>query len=283
MLEDIEKELSHYANHFKDKVIYCNCDDPEWSNFWKYFHINFAALGLKKLISTHYNSEGASYIKTYEGGADDDISVGNITPISSNGDFRSEECVEILKSCDIVVTNPPFSLFREYITQLIEYDKKFLIIGNKNAIAYKEIFPYIKNDKIRLGIEKPHKFNTPDGYTKKILDMAGWFTNLKTTMQPKRLILTKKYNPEDYPKYDNYDAININKTKDIPYDYDGAMGVPISFMGKYCPEQFEIIGVSKSWDESDIMKRVKLSETYRHEPIVNGKKIYNRIFIRKKI
>ena len=244
MIEDIEKELSHYISHFKDKVVYCNCDDPEWSNFWKYFHMNFAALGLKKLISTHYNPGGSSYIKTYEGGADDDISVGTITPLESNGDFRSDECIEILKSCDIVVTNPPFSLFREYVAQLMEYDKKFLIIGNQNAIIYKEIFTCIKNDKMRLGIEIPKKFNTPDGYTNTMLGFTRWFTNIKTTIEYKRLILTKKYNPEEYPKYDNYDAINVNKTKDIPCDYDGVMGVPISFFDKYNPEQFEILGQS---------------------------------------
>ena len=217
-LEDIEKELSHYTMHLKDKVVYCNCDDPTQSNFWNYFHLNFKKLGLKKIISTHYNPEGLSYIKTYEGGADDDTSIGNITPLNSNGDFRSEECIEILKSCDIVVTNPPFSLFREYVAQLMKYEKTFLIIGNQNAIICKEIFPYIKNDKIRLGIEMPHTFNTPDGCTKKILGLTRWFTNLKITIEHKHLILTKKYNPEDYPKYDNYDAINVNKTKDIPYD-----------------------------------------------------------------
>ena len=215
---------------------------PTWSNFWNYFHLNFKNLGLKKLISTHYNSEGSSYIKTYEGGADADTSIGNITPLKSNGDFRSEECIEVLKSCDIVVTNPPFSLFREYVAQLMKYEKTFLVIGNQNAILYKEIFPYIKNDKIRLGIERPKNFNTPDGCTKKILGLTRWFTNFKTTIEHKRLILTKKYNPEDYPRYDNYDAINVNKTKDIPYDYSGVMGVPVSFFDKYNPEQFEILG-----------------------------------------
>ena len=282
MLEDIEKELSHYTNHFKDKVVYCNCDDPEWSNFWKYFHINFTSLGLKKLISTHYNSEGVSYIKTYEGGADDDISVDDITPIKSNGDFRSEECIKILKSCDIVVTNPPFSLFREYIAQLMEYDKKFLIIGNQNAIKYARIFPYIQINKIRLGVERPREFITPDGYTKKVSDLTRWFTNLDHNKHNEKLTLHKIYTPEEYPKYDNYDAINVNKVKDIPCDYDDVMGVPITFLDKYNPEQFEIVGISASWCETDIMKRIKLSEAHRHGPIVNGKETYTRIFIRKK-
>lgn len=278
-LEDIEKELRHYTHHFKDKVVYCNCDNPEWSNFWNYFHLNFTSLGLKKLISTHYNSEGSSYIKTYEGGADADTSVGAITPLSSNGDFRSEECIEVLKSCDIVVTNPPFSLFREYIVQLIEYDKQFLVIGNKNAITYKEIFPYIKNGKIRLGIERPQKFNTPDGCTKKILGLTRWFTNLDHNKHNEKLTLHKIYTPEEFPMYVNYDGINVNKVKEIPMDYDGVIGVPVTFLDKYNPDQFEIIGADIVFNEHKGFRRGTLC--YRNEK-GQLQKCYKRILIRKK-
>ena len=275
-LPDIERELKHYKDHFKNKVVYCNCDDPRVSNFFHYFSYNFEKLGLKKLITTCYknqdmdlfsqnNSERAIYLE-YEGSPKGN-SVPNpsdidIRHLSGDGDFRSRECIELLKQADIVVTNPPFSLFREYVAQLIEYDKKFLIIGNQNAITYKEIFKLIKDDKIWLGygnnmslvyktsypnlLEANRQFvrskgyNPDDGYVK--VPAINWFTNLEIKKRHEDLILYKKYSPDEYPKYDNYDAINVDKVKDIPMDYTGCIGVPITFLDKYSPEQFEIIG-----------------------------------------
>ena len=232
-LTDIKKELSNYKEQFKDKVVFCNCDNPEYSNFWKYFKLNFKHLGLKKLISTHYEEEKPSYKLEYDG--------KNIvkTPLSQNGDFRSPEAIEILKKADIVVTNPPFSLFREYMAQLIEYEKKFLIIGNKNAVTYKEVFPLLKDNRIWFGYSSRNmKFLTPENKLKAI--NARWFTNLDVKKRHEKIILYKEYNSDKYPKYDNYNAINVNKVADIPKDYDGVMGVPITFMDKYNPEQFEI-------------------------------------------
>jgi len=280
-LTDIEKELRHYKEHFKDKVVYCNCDDPRISNFFHYFSFNFEKLGLKKLIATCYKnqswdlfsdhkSERAIYLE-YTGDKNannlpDPDEIG-VKYLNGDGDFRSQECIELLKQADIVVTNPPFSLFREYITQLIEYDKKFLIIGNVNAITYKEIFKLIKENKLWLGISihsGDREFGVPDDYPlnaagfrvdekgKKFIRVKGvrWFTNLDYEERHEDLILYKNYNSEEYPKYDNYDAINVDKTTDIPCDYDGAMGVPITFLDKYNPEQFEILGITKSWDAS---------------------------------
>lgn len=298
-LEDIEKELSYYTHHFKDKVVYCNCDDPTWSNFWNYFHLNFTSLGLKKLISTHYEENKTTYIKTYEGGADADVSIGTITPLTQNGDFRSDECIELLKSCDIVVTNPPFSLFREYVAVLMEHEKKFIIWGNNNAINYKEFFPLLKENKVWLGYvaNQTCVFRLSDEYAKwdeKITEQMNdghkygkcpaisVFTNLDIQKRHEKRILWKNYSPEEYPKYDNYDAINVDKVNEIPKDYYEAMGVPITFIDTFNPEQFDILGISQSWDETDIMKHIKLSETHRRAPIINGKRIYSRIFIRKK-
>ena len=225
-LEDINNELRHYREHFRGKTVLCNCDDPRVSNFFTYFAYNFEFLGLKKLITTCYKNqnidlfsqnkcEQAVYL-VYEGDKNGDHipnaeEIG-VKPLKGDGDFRSKECIELLKEADIVVTNPPFSLFREYVAQLMEYGKKFLIIGHQNAIKYKEIFPLIKENKLWLGYGED-------------------------------IILYKHYTPEEYPKYENLDAINVNRTEDIPCDYDGLMGVPITFMDKYNPEQFEIIGV----------------------------------------
>ena len=268
-LSDIERELKHYKHHFKDKVVYCNCDDPRVSNFFHYFSYNFEALGLKKLMATCYksqqkdlfslnDSEQAIYLE-YEGDKNgnflpDDEEIG-IKPLKDDGDFRSEESIELLKQADIVVTNPPFSLFRDYVAQLVQHDKKFVIIGHQNALTYKEIFRLVKENKLWLGfgfkggashfINKHYEDYASAGDHKEgMIRVSGvvWLTNLDISKRHEDLVLYKKYTPEEYPKYDNYDAINVDKTKDIPMDYTGLMGVPITFMDKYNPEQFEIIG-----------------------------------------
>lgn len=273
-LDDINNELKHYREHFRGKTVLCNCDDPRVSNFFTYFAYNFEFLGLKKLITTCYKnqdmdlfsqnqSDKAVYL-VYEGDKNGDHipnadEIG-VMPLKGDGDFRSKECIELLKEADIVVTNPPFSLFREYVAQLIEYDKKFLIIGNVNAVKYKELFPLIMNNKIWLGASihsGDRKFWVPNDYElnaagcgidetgRKYIRVKGvrWFTNLDYKERHENLILYKHYTPEEYPKFENFDAININRTEDIPCDYNGVMGVPITFMDKYNPEQFEILGV----------------------------------------
>lgn len=269
-LSDIERELKYYKKHFKDKVVYCNCDDPRVSNFFHFFSYNFEKLGLKKLIATCYknqdmdlfsqnNSEQAIYLE-YTGDKNgnnvpDPNEIG-IKKLKGDGDFRSKECIELLKQADIVVTNPPFSLFREYISQLIEYDKKFIIVGHQNAIKYKEIFPLIRDNKLWLGYgfkggaghfinEHYEDYATATDRKEGMIRVSGvhWFTNLEINKRHEDLILYKKYTPEEYPKFENFDAINVDVTKDIPMDYEGFMGVPITFMDKYNPDQFEIIGV----------------------------------------
>jgi hypothetical protein len=253
-LTDIEKELHDYKEYFKGKTIFLNCDDPKESNFWKYFEMNFNHLGIKKVISTHYEDSKPSYkmemVETsFCNGKISDYSKIE-TPLKQNGDFRSDEAVELLKESDIVITNPPFSLFREYIAQLVKYNKKFLVIGNKNAITYKEVFPIIKDNKVWLGVNLVNNFNTPNNELKSAPSL--WFTNLKHNIRNEELDLYKKYNEDEYPKYDNYDAINIDKVVDIPMDYDGVMGVPITFMTKYNPEQFEIVGFTSGRNEFNI-------------------------------
>ena len=218
-LEDVSRELMHYKGHFKDKVVFCNCDDPTWSAFWKYFHLNFEVLGLKKLISTHYDREKLTYKMIYEGGNDNDVEAGEKIPLEGNGDFRNAECVELLKEADVVVTNPPWSLFRDYLAQLLEYGKEFLIIGNKNAITYKETFPLLKDNLVWLGYNSPSEFNTPEGISNKVSGLGRWFTNLDIKKHHDKLYLYKKYSPEEFPRYDNYNAINVNKVADIPEDY----------------------------------------------------------------
>jgi len=259
-LKDIENELKHYEEYFKDKVVYCNCDTEE-SNFYKYFTNNYTKLKLKGLHRTSYD-EGI--------------------------DFRSNESIAILKECDIVVTNPPFSLFREYVAQLIEYDKKFLIIGNMNATTNKEIFPLIKDNKIWLGFTSPKEFKKPDDEIQKFGNIC-WFTNIKHLKRNEDLILYRKYSAEDYPKYDNYDAINVNKVKDIPMDYVEVTGVPITFLSKYNPEQFEIIwqasGNTRTNAPKEILEQLDYhlhSEDRGGCPIVNGNRTYSRILIKKK-
>lgn len=273
-LTDIEKELMHYRDHFKDKIVFCNCDDPTYSNFWKYFHLNFERLGLRKLIATHFDAEKPTYKLEYVGGNDGDVEAGVVTELMQNGDFRSPECIELLQEADIVVTNPPFSLFREYVAQLMEYGKKFVIIGNMNAITYKEFFPLLKENKVwsGFGFNKTMELAVPDHYdtSKSVgVDEQGrqkvkvpaicWYTNLDIKKRHEPIDLVEKYSPEKYPKYDNYDAIEVSKTLDIPMDYDGVMGVPISFLDKYCPEQFEIVGLApERLPENESSLRIKV-------------------------
>ncbi|MCB9136249.1 MAG: adenine-specific methyltransferase EcoRI family protein [Anaerolineales bacterium] len=301
-LPDIEAEMRHYKEHFRDKVVFCNCDDPFESNFFKYFAMNFNYLGLKKLISTCYaESPVASQqlslfdvkdlnVKSDDGkrphkieitevrdeNADGAIDLADVeyllknkkntlTLLDGDGDFRSAECIELLKEADIVATNPPFSLFREYIAQLVEYDKKFIIIGSKNAITYREIFKLIQEDKLWLGNGFPNGnafFKIPEEYSREWASgvynpetglvkfrNVGWFTNLDFKQRHESITLYKQYSPEEYPHYDNYDAIEVSKVAEIPYDYDGLMGVPITFLDKYNPEQFEILGITQGRDE----------------------------------
>lgn len=272
-LPDIERELRHYKRSFKGKVVYCNADDPRVSNFFHYFSHNFERLCLKKLITTCYknqdrdlfsrhDSEHAIYL-AYDGDKNDnrvpDLDEIGVHPLNGDGDFRSQECIELLKQADIVVTNPPFSLFREYLCQLVEHEKKFLIVGNQNAITYKEIWPLIQSEKLWLGhgfTRNMAHFDTPYAPTSQWIEQAGegivrvagvqWFTNLDLPKRHEDLILYRTYNPTDYPTYDNYDAIEVSKTVDIPADYDGLMGVPITFLNKHNPEQFEIVGIAKA-------------------------------------
>ena len=285
-LTDIEKELKHYKENFADKIIFCNCDDPDWSNFWLYFKLNFEHLGLKKLISTHFEISKPSYKLEFDGKEVKE------TRLSQNGDFRSPECIELLQEADIVVTNPPFSLFREYIDVLMRYDKKFLIIGNQNNITYKDVFNYIKNNKLWLGYYSGDmSFKVPDYYeareTRFWIDESGqkwrsfgnitWFTNLDTKKRHQEIILYKNYSPEEYPKYDNFDAIEVSKVADIPIDYTGAMGVPITYLDKYNPQQFEIIGNSTELAEPIVIDGKKKSGRF----YLDGKRKYDRLVIKK--
>lgn len=316
-LSDIEKEMRYYRKHFKDKVVFCNCDDPFESNFFKYFVLNFNRLGLKKLIATCYatspiantqlslfdiieteeNKQNKAYKaivskvydKTGDGGIDMfDVAElfksgeNELTELAGDGDFRSEECLELLDESDVVVTNPPFSLFREYVSVLLEHKKHFIIIGNVNAITYKEFFPLIKENKVWIGASihsGDRKFYVPDDYPlnaagcgiddegRRFIRVKGvrWYTNLDIKQRHEEMILVKRYSPELYPKYDNYDAINVNSTADIPCDFVGIMGVPITFMDKYCPEQFEILGLSigSLFDGNALGK--KFMELYRSQ------------------
>ena len=255
MLSDIENELRHYRDHFKGKVVYCNCDDARESNFFKYFSMNFEFLGLKKLIATGYKKDGRGVKLVYDGDKNRNRTVDDeevqVTELEGDGDFRSEECVKLLDEADIVVTNPPFSLFREYVAQLVGHGKKFLIIGSMNAITYKEIFPLIKNNKVWLGVNWVKSFTEPDGKVTKMGNVV-WYTNLDHKKRHEKIVCVEKYDPVKYPKFDNYDAINVDKISNIPKDYDGVMGVPISFLDKYNPEQFEIVQFRKGEDGRDL-------------------------------
>ena len=288
-LSDIENELRHYRDHFRDKVVYCNCDDARESNFFKYFSMNFEFLGLKKLITTGYKKDGHGVKLIYDGDRNGNRTVDDeevqVEELEGDGDFRSEECVELLKQSDIVVTNPPFSLFREYVAQLVGYGKKFLILGNFNGVKFKEIFPLIKNNKLWLGCgqtsatwfqvpeETENQFAKYVDGKKMVPIKACWYTNLDHKKRHEFLTLTEKYDPAKYPKYDNYDAINVDKTVDIPKDWDDVMGVPITFLDKYNQEQFEIVGElnNGSDNEFDYAK-----------PMIDGKVKYMRILIRRK-
>lgn len=271
LLTDIEKEMVHYRDYFKGKVIFCNCDDARESNFFKFFANNFELLKIKKLITTGYKEDGHGVVLEYNGDIDGDFMVGDdevkVTELKGNGDFRSEECIEYLKQADIVVTNPPFSLFREYVKQLMDYDKKFIIIGSQNAITYKEIFPYIKDNKLWLGYNFVKSFIQPNGEVKKFGNIL-WYTNIPHDKRNWPMDFYRTYKPELYPKYDNYDAIEVSKVADIPMDYKGVMGVPITFLTKYNPEQFQIVGFRKGNDNKDLS--------------INGKCPYYRILIRFK-
>ena len=300
-LTDIEKELKHYKKHFKNKTVYCNCDDPRSSNFFHYFSYNFKYLGLKKLIATCYkskdmntfsrNDSAKSVCLEYKGnGSIPDPKKIKVKHLKGDGDFRSQECIDLLKQSDIVVTNPPFSLFREFVAQLVAYKKKFLIIGNMNASTYKEVFKLIKENKLWIGPSihsGDREFGVPDYYPlmaagirvdengKKYIRVKGvrWYTNLSFTKRHEELILCEKYSSKQYPKYDNYCAININKVADIPIDYRGEMGVPITFLDKYNPDQFEIVGK---------MSTTRIDDFNYGYPYINGNKIYARIVIRNK-
>lgn len=299
LLSDIESELQHYTNHFQGKVVYCNCDDPRTSNFYRYFAENFRRLGLQRLIAACYreahrdlfnadaNESGFYYI--YAGADDENVipTDGDLIHFNGDGDFRSQESIELLMEADIVVTNPPFSLFREYVAQLIRHEKKFLIIGNINAITYKEIFHLIKENKAWLGFNLGRGisgFLVPEHYalygTEARIDEVGnriispnnclWLTNMDNAKRNEKIILTKRYvgNESAYQRYDNYDGINVNKTQDIPMDYAGYMGVPITFLHKFNPNQFEIIKFRKGDDDKDLS--------------INGKCPYFRILIRNR-
>lgn len=335
-LNDIEKELKQYKDQFHGKIVYCNCDDPFESNFFKYFAANFNALKLKKLITTSYvkspivggqlslfdmeglkpegkepfkieinevkdyDYDGAIGLKDVEWLLKNDANVAQ--PLNGNGDFRSEECIELLKESDIVVTNPPFSLFREYVAQLVKYDKLFLIIGNTNAVKYNDIFKLIKDDKLRTGYtnfnigmffvvpdtwQKFHHINE-DGKKIARVSTACWFTNLDVSKHHEPITLYKKYTPKEYLKYDNYDAINVNKYPDIPSDYDGIMGVPITFLDKYNSKQFEILGIfDDKREKSDAFiqgKPTYVDEQHKRYvgPVINGKALYTRVLIKNK-
>ena len=277
---DIQKEIEKYLEYnpdvFRNQVVYCNCDDPKQSNFWKYFHLNFNHFGLKKLIATHYHEIEPTYKIEYTGEDDNDCEIGDITPLKTNGDFRSPECTKLLKEADIIVTNPPFSLFREYIAQLIDYDKKFICIGSQNAITYKEFFPLLRENKVWLGCTSPKEFIQPDNSIKKFGNIS-WFTNLDIIKRHEFIDLIEKYTPEKYPKYDNYDAINVDKVLDIPVDYAGVMGVPITFMDKYNPDQFEIVGCSY-----DYGRPTGWNENINMAVSVEGKNVYKRLLIKHK-
>jgi len=261
-LEDIEAEISQhkdYVKQFEGKTVLCNCDDPEWSNFFQFFKLHFKQLKLKKLITTHFNKDGSpSYKLEWAGEMLNDDMVNLVkTPLLGNGDFRSDECVSILKEADIVVTNPPFSIAREsFIPLLIEHNKKFIIIGDLNWITYKTVFPLFKSNKMFFGYTNVKEFITPDGTTKKFGNKT-WFTNMDLDKHHEPLILTKNHkgNESRYPKYENYDAININKVSEIPKDYFGKMGVPITFLNSFCPEQFDIVELSRYLKDSSGMSK----------------------------
>ena len=322
-LTDIEKELRFYKKFFKNKSVYCNCDDPKKSNFFQYFSLNFEYLGLKKLITTCYKNQNVDLFSTnkFEQGVYleylGDLNQNNIpddheiskSHLKGDGDFRSEECINLLKNSDVVVTNPPFSLFREYIDQLIMFNKKFLIIGNVNAITYKEVFKLFQENKIWMGASiksGDREFGVPNDYPlnaagsrvdengNKFIRVKGvrWFTNIDFKERYEDIVLYKKYSQEEYPKYDNYDAINVDKTKDMPKDYKGVMGVPITFIDKYNPDQFEILGITDRSNSSGLRtKKYTVEDSPKYNDLnarsvlkteKGYKAVYARLLIRNK-
>ena len=318
--QDIEAELCNYADHFRGKVVYCNCDDPVESEFWKFFVRNFRAYGLKKLMATHYEPDEKNYAYMLEISEDtngdgriDWQDEPTITQIPCNGDFRSAYCIELLKQADIVVTNPPFSLFRQYISQLVEYGKEFIIIGNVNCVTYKEVFPLIMANKLWMGVSihsGDRKFYVPDDYPmeasncgideegRRFIRVKGvrWFTNIDIPQRHVQLDLRGNYyvgNEDQYPTYDNYPAIEVSKTGDIPCDYFDEMGVPITFLDRYSPDQFEIIGsfnnsnIEKKAEEYYVLSKNTPTMINGHEklwngPVVNKNPLYKRIVIKRK-
>ena len=306
-IDDVEKELKYYKDFFKGKKVLCNCNDGkingEWSAFAQYFSMNFEHLGLEKLTCVSYNEDGHGMKYVYCGDKNgnriaDDFE-WEVTELNGHGDFSDEEGQQMMQECDVVVTNPPFSLFRDFVAQLMEYNKKFLIIGNMNAITYKEIFPLIKDNKLWLGASiksGDRKFYVPDNYPlnasgcgidekgKRFIRVKGvrWFTNIEDAKRNLPLDLYKKYNPNNYPKYDNYDAINVDKTSDIPMDYDGVMGVPITFLDKYCPTQFEIVDINPHFFSLIEQGLPKPKQLTLHN-VGRKKDVYARVLIRKKV
>lgn len=307
---DIERELKHYRSQFKDKVVYCNCDDPYISAFFEYFAKNFEYFGLKKLITTCYRSQevdlfsqGSSDVSIkleYTGGAKNSLPTPDdigVTPLKGDGDFRSQECIELLKEADIVVTNPPFSLFSEYVGQLASFNKKFIIIGNQNSITYKNIFPLIKDNRMWLGYGfkrnmahfiAPHYEDTASDadHREGMIRVSGvvWYTSLDHNKRHEEMILVQRYygNEEAYPRYKNYDAIEVSRTQNIPLDYEGVMGVPITFLTKYNPEQFEIIGTSDRGGDG-LIDHLYLPYDRRDAAVTEeGKAVYKRLFIRNR-
>lgn len=284
--EDIEEEVMLYRRHFRNKIVYLPCDDPaeKKSEFWSFFVNNFDSFGLKKLIATHYDENGKAYKiwidedTTGDGYIDDADALQE--DLEGNGDFRSEECIEILKECDIVCTNPPFSLFREFISLINECGKSFLVIGNKNAFSYKEIFTLIKNNQVWVGDNSPKNFRLEDGtITSQVNGLCRWFTNLPSKKRNEELILTKSYSEIEYPYLDNYNAINIDRVVNIPKDFDGYMAAPITFIDKYNPDQFEIFGITNTGEENP---GIRHPNTPHGRPLLNGKELYIRVLIKRK-
>ena len=290
--EDIGKEMPYYLGFFRGKSVYCNCDDYRWSNFVGFFRENYDKLGLSGLTATCYDIGDGAWKYTYDGRAE------SVARLNGNGDFQSQECIRILDCSDVVVSNPPFSKFRAYIRQLMDHGKKFLVIGNQNAITYKEVFPYIMNDEIWLGVsmnganrwfyvpddygenEKAAGFRTEDGRNMLFVNSVVWFTNIENEKRNKPMALKRSMSDGEYKRYDNYDAIDVSRVKNIPYDYDGVMGVPISFLHKYCPEQFEIVGITEN---AEYLRPMYIDGFQRYDrPYLDGKRMYSRLLIRKK-
>ena len=278
--EDIAEELSHYLDFFKGKTVYCPCDNPKVSNFAKYFIENFENLGLKRLICTGFNPNAAGMQLSFFDLLSEDEEHGFLLDMTSstekdfgelkyNGDFRNPENVELLKQSDIVVTNPPFSLFRDFIKLLEKYGKKYLVVGSQNALTYDEVFPLIKNNQLWMGYNMVHDFIQPDGSISTFGNIC-WFTNMDVDYRHEEIELTKNYSEADYQKYHNFNGINVDKVSDIPMDYDGVMGVPITFLNKYNPDQFELLGIDREFTEDG------------NRGLINGERKYARLFIRRK-